>query len=142
MTLTVTSMGDNPSVPLISAETYIPDQLIAGNLKLVTASVTLTGAHPLTRGAVLGQLSTSGYAAYKLSAFGAGDGSAVPLAILADNADPSNGNVTCGVYLMGEFDQNYINFDPSWSLDALGPLLRKYGIFLKPTVVATDPVGE
>lgn len=54
MTLTVNSLGDNPQQPGIYAETYIPDQLIAGNLKLVTGNGIL-GAGTLQRGAVLGQ---------------------------------------------------------------------------------------
>ena len=56
MTLTINSLGDNPQTPGIYAETYIPDQLIAGNLKLVTQSITLNSG-TLQRGAVLGQQS-------------------------------------------------------------------------------------
>lgn len=54
MTLSVNSVGDNPQQPGIAAEAFIPDQLIAGNLKLVTGNGTL-GAGVLKRGAVLGQ---------------------------------------------------------------------------------------
>lgn len=54
MTLTVNSLGDNPQQPGIYAETYIPDQLIAGNMKLVTANGVL-GSGTLQRGAILGQ---------------------------------------------------------------------------------------
>ena len=56
MTLTVNSLGDNPQQPGIYAETYVPDQLIAGNLKVVSQSITLA-AGTLQRGAVLGQQS-------------------------------------------------------------------------------------
>ena len=58
MTLTINSLGDNPQQPGIYAETYIPDQLIAGNLKLVTQPITLQ-AGTLQRGTVLGQQSGS-----------------------------------------------------------------------------------
>ena len=58
MTLTINSLGDNPQQPGIYAETYIPDQLIAGNLKLVSQSITLQSG-TLQRGAVLGQQSGS-----------------------------------------------------------------------------------
>ncbi|MFZ6690236.1 head decoration protein [Undibacterium sp. SXout20W] len=54
MTLMVNNLGDNPQQPGTYAEAYIPDQLIAGNLKLVTATVIL-GAGTLQRGTVLGQ---------------------------------------------------------------------------------------
>jgi hypothetical protein len=57
MTLTVNSIGDNPQQPGISSEAYIPDQLIAGNLKLVTDSVTIGGFAILQRGSVLGKTS-------------------------------------------------------------------------------------
>lgn len=59
MPLTVGLYGDNPQQPMIAAETYIPDQLIAGNLKLVTETVTLTGSAALPRGTVLGRAGLS-----------------------------------------------------------------------------------
>lgn len=57
MSLTVTPYGDNPSVPFSGAESYIPDQLIAGDFKLVTQTVNITGGANLTRGTVLGMVS-------------------------------------------------------------------------------------
>jgi len=62
MALSVTPYGDNPSVPYVGAETYIPDQLIAGDMKLVTQTVTITGGKLLSRGTVLGMVTggTSG----------------------------------------------------------------------------------
>src|ERR1700676_1349149 len=53
MVLQVQHYGDNPSVPFSGAETYIPDRLIAGDMKLVTQSVLITGGVNLTRGTVL-----------------------------------------------------------------------------------------
>ncbi|WP_433693223.1 head decoration protein [Paraburkholderia phenoliruptrix] len=58
MTLNVNSIGDNPQQPGIYAETYIPDQLIAGNLKIVSQPIVL-GAGKLPRGSVLGMISSS-----------------------------------------------------------------------------------
>lgn len=54
MALSVTTYGDNAFAPGITAETYVPDQLIAGNLKLVTQPIVLASG-TLKRGAVLGQ---------------------------------------------------------------------------------------
>lgn len=51
-----TNYGSNPQIPGISTDAYIPDQLIAGNLKLVTKSVTIASSAALVRGAVLGQI--------------------------------------------------------------------------------------
>ena len=53
MALPVTPVGDNPYVPGVVASAYFPDQLIAGQNNLVTASVVL-GAGTLKRGTVLG----------------------------------------------------------------------------------------
>lgn len=48
--------GDNAFQPGQVSDTYVPDQLIAGNLKLVTETVILTGG-PYKRGQVLGMKS-------------------------------------------------------------------------------------
>lgn len=58
MTLNVSTIGDNPQQPGIIAETYVPDQLIAGNLKVVSQPIVIS-AGTLPRGSVLGQISTS-----------------------------------------------------------------------------------
>ena len=228
MTLTVNSIGDQPQQPGIYAETYIPDQLIAGNLKLVSMPITLSSG-TLQRGSVLGlsagavistaNLTTgngtigtlsvgpsaqsgdyflrarssttwsvaaadglampdattgtayagpdvnftitaggTAFAAgdefvltvaqgsgYVLSKATASDGSQIPVGILADYADASGGAVTTGMYVMGEFNVNYIVPDASWGANAaawgpvLSSMLRNTGIFLKSTVTATDP---
>jgi len=57
MTLNVNTIGDNPQQPGIYAETYIPDQLIAGNLKIVSQPIILA-AGTLPRGSVLGMVSS------------------------------------------------------------------------------------
>lgn len=54
MALSVGLFGDNPQQPLVVAESYIPDQLIAGNKHLVTEPVTVSGAAALPRGSVMG----------------------------------------------------------------------------------------
>jgi hypothetical protein len=54
MALTVGLYGDNPQQPFIAAESYIPDQLIAGNLKLVSEQITVSGSAQLPRGTVMG----------------------------------------------------------------------------------------
>lgn len=58
MTLNVSTIGDNPQTPGVYAETYIPDQLIAGALQIVSQPIVLS-AGTLPRGSVLGQISTS-----------------------------------------------------------------------------------
>ncbi|HQT79772.1 MAG TPA: head decoration protein [Rhodopila sp.] len=136
MTLTVNPIGDNPQTPGIYAETYLPDQLIAGRFPLVTGNVTL-GAGTLQRGAVLGQVTATGN--YILSVATAADGSQTPKAILADYADASGGAVTAPVYLTGEFNANKLVFDASWTIATLTPVLRALSMFVKTSVNATDP---
>lgn len=72
MTLNVNQVGDNPFVPGIVAETYVPDQLIAGDLKIVTASANITGGADLVRGTVVGQVLLAAGAA--VAAGGGGGG--------------------------------------------------------------------
>ena len=55
MTLVINMLGDNPQQPMYMAESYVPDQLIAGNLKLITQPIVLASSTALPRGTVLGQ---------------------------------------------------------------------------------------
>lgn len=90
MVLPVSQIGDNPWVPGITAETYIPDQLIAGNLKLVSDSVTITGGVDLNRGTVLGRIAESTLAYSAGTAFASGS-------IAIASTGPANGDtVTIG----------------------------------------------
>lgn len=57
MALNVGIISDNPQQPSISANTFIPDQLIAGPLQLVTENVLVSGAAALPRGTVMGRAS-------------------------------------------------------------------------------------
>ena len=56
MALIVNAYGDNPQQPGIWAETYVPDQLIAGNLKLVTQPIRIANGATYPRGTVLGRI--------------------------------------------------------------------------------------
>lgn len=58
MTLPVNTIGDNPQQPGIRAETYIPDQLIAGALQIVSQPIILASGK-LSRGSVLGMVTTN-----------------------------------------------------------------------------------
>src|SRR4051812_38505842 len=103
MALSTLNVGDAGQTPGISAEIYNPDQLIAGNQKIVSDSVTL-GAGNLQRGAVLGQITASGNFINCVKT--AVDGSQNPVAILADATDATGGAVNTGVYYTGEFNTN------------------------------------
>lgn len=137
MALTVNSLGDNPQTPGIYAETYIPDQLIAGNHKLVTDSVTVLSGQVLQRGAVLGKITASGK--YILSLSAAADGSQSPSAIAADYIDASAGDVIGGIYLAGEFNGVALTLGAGITLAAASATLRPLSIYLKTSVTAADP---
>lgn len=224
MTLNVTSYGENSQQPSVFAETFIPDQLIAGNLKIVSQQVQIM-AGTLKRGTALGQQTnnsvnttvgtntgngtigtisigaTPTFGAFVLTATGATtftvvdpegvalpnatvgtayanaeinftitaggtafvagdkftltvlqatgnyikcvktavDGSQNPVAILSQDTDASVNPQTAGAYLLGEFNQNAVIFDASWTLPQLQAAMRPYGLFLKSSVSATDP---
>ena len=130
-----TNIYANPATPGIATEIFIPDQLIAGNLQLVTETVTLvSGAGALARGTVLGKITASGK--YTKSATASSDGSQTPVAILADAADSTSGDVLCGVYLMGEFNSNALTLGTGWTTATVAAALRASGIFVK--TLATD----
>ena len=85
----MTNYSDNPFAPGMTSDAYLPDQLIAGDLKLVTDSITLTGGAALPRGAVLGETVT---AATAVAAAGTNTGNGVMGAVTA------SGLVQEGVY--------------------------------------------
>lgn len=230
MSLTPTVYGDNPFQPGAFAETYIPDQLIAGNEHLITENDTLVEqAAVLPRGTLLGRITSSGdmtvckapeaaatftitmqptggltngvypgvalvdkvsngigaiatvtvaggvVTAVAITSGGAGyavgdtlyipmaaitgatangvvtvatintDGSDVPYGVLADTTDATAGNVTCGVYIKGEFNVLRMNIDASWGdtvgaqLTALQGQCRAVQLYLKQPIDALDP---
>lgn len=234
MSLSVTNVSDNPQIPGVYAEAYIPDQLIAGNMKIVTDSVTIVANVSYVRGTVLGQVSVgaltfgsvtiqvgtgnftvgsgsasagavtgtytaaciaagatgkfrvedpngvmigeatvgtafsagnigftitdagthavvgdwftfpvtaaAGSGQYKKSVASATDGSQNPVAILVNAVDTTGGSAkVAGVYVAGEFNQNALTMDASWTAATLKPILRPLGIYLKDSVTAADP---
>jgi Bacteriophage lambda head decoration protein D len=138
MALSVTPVGDNPFQPGVVAETYIPDQLIAGDLKLVTESHTITGAAAYVRGTIMGVVTASGKWIPSLA--GASDGSQVPAGILVDNVDTTTADQTCGIYVMGEFNGNCTTPLGSTLTAAQLAEMRLAGIFIKTPVSAADPI--
>lgn len=125
--------GQNQFAPGMKSSLFLPDQLIAGTLQLVTDSGIITGG-TFQRGTVLGMITASGK--YTKSVKTATDGSETPVAILVDNVDASTSDQNGGLYLMGEFNQNRIIFDNSWTVPALKAALRPLAIFLKDSIQA------
>jgi len=138
MSLTVSSGVDGAQVPGITAEAYLPDQLIAGRFPLVTDTVTIvSGSGVVKRGTVLGKITASGKFTTCLNA--ASDGSQTPSVILADTVDATSADVSAGVYLAGEFNTNAMTFGTGTTIANSKDTLRDSNIYLKSAVSAADP---
>jgi len=133
----MTTYSSSPFAPGAVSDAFVPDQLIAGPLQLVTDTVTLISGQTLTRGAVLGKITASGK--YTLSLAAATDGSEVPSVILADDVDASGGDKLAGVYLAGEFNAGAMTFGTGHTAASTKDALRDAGIHLKSAVPAADP---
>ncbi len=120
--------GQNAFAPGMKSALFVPDQLIAGTLQLVTDTGIITGG-AFKRGTVLGLVAASGK--YTQCVKTADDGSQVPVAILVDDVDASSADQNGGLYLMGEFNQNRVIIDASWSIADIKSALRPMAIFLK-----------
>lgn len=125
--------GQNAFAPGMKSALFVPDQLIAGTLQLVTDTGIITGG-VFKRGTVLGLVTASGK--YTKCVKTAEDGSQNPVAILVDDVDASTADQNGGLYLMGEFNQNRIIFDNTWAISALKTALRPLAIFLKDSTQA------
>lgn len=226
----VTNYGDNAFAPGMTSDAYIPDQLIAGDAKIVTDTALITGGADLVRGSVLGVVVTAATAVaaagantgngvmgavtasgivqegvyqlkvtktvanagdfevidprgavigvgsvaaafnagglaftladgatdfvagdsfaitvsaltvkYKLATRAAVDGSQNPIAILADAAAASGGDVTSGIYLSGEFNERALTLGAGMTLPLVKAALRRFNIFTKSSQSAADP---
>ncbi|ALE97500.1 MULTISPECIES: head decoration protein [Serratia] len=124
--------GQNQFAPGMKSSLFVPDQLVSGPLQLVTDSVTIGVSGALKRGTVLGMVTATG--AYIPSKKDATDGSEKPSAILVDNVDTTTTVQTGGVYLMGEFNQNRLIFDASWTVAELKAQFRPLAIFLRDSI--------
>jgi hypothetical protein len=103
-------------------------------------SFTLTaGGTPAVAGDSFIIQAAPGSGSYALCNAAAVDGSQVPSGILADVTDATLGDVNAGIYITGEFNQNALFFDPSWTIATLKSALRASSIFVRSVVSAAPP---
>lgn len=88
----MTNVTNNPQCPFIGTDVFVPDQLVAGNLKLVTDSVTI-GAGTLVRGTVLGQITSGAATSAAKSGGNTGNGT-----LTLDATTPKLTGAQVGVY--------------------------------------------
>lgn len=81
-------------------------------------------------GAIINVVVAAGSGKVLKSLAAAVDGSQTPVAILADDADPSGGDVTCGTYIAGEFNDGEIVFGSGHTAASTRDGLRARGIHL------------
>jgi hypothetical protein len=136
MAIQQVGVGNNPQMPSATQYVYTPDQLIGGSFPIVSDSGMLASGK-LARGAILGTVSATGNMV--LSVRTAVDGSQVPSAILADDADATAGPVGIGVYLTGEFVATATVADASWTPAQIKAACRSANIFLKTSIGPNDP---
>ena len=104
------------------------DNLIVGDLHL-TDTETLAESQDLTRGAVLGRITTGGQMV--LSDDGASDGSQVPEMILLEDAvTEAAETLNIPVLVWGQVNENDLNFGGTHDKDTVKAALKAVGIYL------------
>jgi hypothetical protein len=112
--------------------TFTPDHLRAGDFPVRTAVVTIAAGAAHVRGELLGKITADGN--YDLSASAAADGSEAPVAILAEDADATDGAVEAVVYITGDFNSNAMTFGTGHTADSVRDALAAQSIFIEPAV--------
>ena len=108
---------------------YKPCNLLAGEYPRIERIITIASGSNLTKGAVLGRITSSGK--FILSAAGASDGSETPDAILAETVDASAEDKQAVVYFSGEFNENALQLGTGHTVESIRTVLRSKSIFLR-----------
>lgn len=137
MALTSTPQGNSPFAPGVTQDAFVPDQLIGGDLKIVTRTRQISGGAIFKRGTVLGMITATGV--FTIATAAANDGSQTPVEILADDVDATGGAVPGGTYVMGEFNERAVILGAGITLDAARAALEQKNIYLKSSVSAANP---
>ena len=109
--------------------TLTPDHLVSGNHELLIGRkiIVLSGQN-LTRGAVIGKITTGGK--YKLSLSASSDGSETPDLILAEDANASSADLSALAYARGDFTTAALTIGTGHTAASITEGLRAKGINL------------
>lgn len=110
-------------------ETFVRDNLIAGDFPKVIRNAILTSGEVGLRGHLLGRITASGK--FLISLSGAGDGSEVPVAVLTEDTDATAGDLQTAMYFSGEFNEDRIVFGAAHDKDTVRAGLDGRSIFLR-----------
>lgn len=139
--MSTTTYGAPPFQPGMTTDAFVPDQLIGGDLKIVTDNATIaSGAGVLKRGTVLGKITASGKYTTALSA--SADGSQTPVTVLVDDVDATSSDVQGGIFRQAELNGNALILGTGITLAAAKAALETaagQNIFIKTPVSAADP---
>lgn len=109
---------------------YDRNGLLLSNYGVMTETVVIAaGSGNIGRGTVLGQVTATGK--YRPCDASATDGSQIPSAILADQADATSADAKTAGFLAGQFDGALVVLGPGWTLQQAADALRRMGIFVK-----------
>ena len=112
---------------IATAGIYTPDHLLAGNADLlVSIKVTIAAGNNLTRGSVLGKITTGGK--YNLSTTAATDGSEQPTAVLAENCNAASYDMEAIAYIRGDFNAAGLTLGEGHTAASLRDSVRGMGI--------------
>lgn len=123
MALVPGNVGDNPFAPGVTAEIYNPDQLIAGDLKIVTRDITVLHSAALLRGTVMGKITLGAVTSAAKAGGNTGTGTFV-----VDVATPLLAFGQAGVYTL----RNILAAANSGTFRLTDPRGRVLGDFLIP----------
>lgn len=102
------------------------DSLVAHSFEqLIARRVLIASGQLLARGAVIGS-TTDGH--YRLAALGATDGSAQPVAVLAEECDTTGGAAEAFAYFRGHFNARRLLVAEGYTLGAVTGLLAMTGV--------------
>jgi hypothetical protein len=108
---------------------YTPDNLIAGNHdELVAEKITLLSGQNLTRGTVIGKITSGGK--YKISLAADTIGSETPDLILAEDCNASGGDKQALAYSRGDFNAQALKIGTGHTIASIKEGLRVKNIIL------------
>ncbi len=109
----------------MATATASPNDLLVGDVPVVTRNITLISGQNLKRGAVLGNITASDK--YTLSLSASSDGSQTPGLVLAADADASGGDMVVPAYASGAFDSTKLILGTGHTAATVEAAFRKEG---------------
>ncbi|WP_319520202.1 head decoration protein [uncultured Martelella sp.] len=107
---------------------FAPNDLIVGDVQVVTRTVTIASGQALKRGAVLGEITAD--SKYTLSLAASDNGSQDPDCVLAFDVDASGGDVEAQAYFGAAVDAAKLTFGAGHDAASVEQAFRRKGAAL------------